>query len=83
MLKTDPPEVSVPFYSNYISEDAWVGHGGQDGGDTCLNTQSIEMCRIFAWIQKYVYKDHFTIKLMSGLGSCISRDFAVLQTFWS
>lgn len=32
---------------------------------------------------KYISKIHFPIKLVSGLGSCISRDFTVLQTFWS
>lgn len=41
MLKTDPPEVSVPFYSSCISEDAWVGHGGRDGGDTCLHREMV------------------------------------------
>lgn len=41
MLKTDPPEVSVLFYSSCISEDAWVGHGGRDGGDTRLHREVV------------------------------------------
>lgn len=40
MLRTDPLEVNN-FYSNSNCEDAWVGHGGRDGADTCLHRKMV------------------------------------------
>lgn len=41
MLNTDPPEVSVPFCSNCICEDAGVGCDGTDEGETCLHREMV------------------------------------------